>query len=61
MPATKTNKGLTVQCRLDRNAYDKGAKVSVTEMTTLNIKLADFHGERNYTFTPRMPTIEAIV
>jgi hypothetical protein len=55
IPATKTRKGLTVQCRLDRNAYEKGIKVSDAEMARLNIKPADFHGEWNYTFTPRTP------
>ena len=53
--ATKTDKGLTVQCRIDRNAYDKGVQVSDVEMASLNIKLADFHAEWNYTFTPRTP------
>jgi hypothetical protein len=53
--ATKTDKGLTVQCRLDRNAYEKGIKVSADEIAKLNIKPADFHGEWNYTFTPRKP------
>ena len=53
--ATKTRKGLTVQCRIDQTAYEKGIKVSDAEMATLNIRPADFHGERNYTFTPRTP------
>ena len=53
--ATKTRKGLTVQCRLDRTAYEKGIKVSDAEMATLNIRPAEFHGEWNYTFTPRSP------
>lgn len=53
--ATKTRKGLTVQCRIDRTAYDKGIKVSDAEMAALNTKPADFHGEWNYTFTPRTP------
>jgi Rhodopirellula transposase DDE domain len=53
--ATKTRKGLTVQCRLDRTAYEKGIKVSDAEMATLNIRTAEFHGEWNYTFTPRSP------
>jgi len=50
-----TSTGLTVQCRLDENAYDKGVKVSDAEMAKLNITQADFHGEWNYTFKPRMP------
>lgn len=53
--ATKTRKGLTVQCRIDQTAYEKGIKVSDAEMATLNIRPADFHGEWNYTFTPRTP------
>ncbi len=52
---TTTEKGLTVQCRLDENSYDKGIKVSDAEMAKLNIKTADFHGEWNYTICPRKP------
>lgn len=51
--ATKTRKGLTVQCRIDCTAYDKGVKVSDAEMAELKITPAEFHGEWNYTFTPR--------
>jgi transposase len=53
--STKTAKGLTVQCRLDENAYEKGIKVSDAEMATLNIKTAEFHGEWSYTIEPRKP------
>ena len=53
--STTTEKGLTVQCRLDENAYDKGIKVSDAEMATLNITPANFHGEWNYTIKPRKP------
>jgi len=42
---TTTDKGLTVACRLDQNAYEKGIKVSDAAMAQLNIKPADFHGE----------------
>ena len=52
---TTTSTGLTVQCRLDENAYDKGVKVSDADMAKLNITQADFHGEWNYTFKPRVP------
>ena len=52
---TTTETGLTVACRLDANAYEKGIKVSDAEMAALNIKPADFHGEWNYTFAPRRP------
>ena len=53
--STTTDKGLTVQCQLDENVYDKGIKVSDAEMAKLNIKPADFHGEWNYTIEPRKP------
>ena len=50
---TTTSTGLTVKCRLDQNAYDKGIKITDAEMAKLNIIQADFHGEWNYTFKPR--------
>jgi hypothetical protein len=50
---TTTQTGLTVQCRLDQNTYEKGLKVSDAEMAALNLMPADFHGEWNYTFRPR--------
>ena len=50
--STTTAKGLTVQCRLDENTYDKGIKVSEAEMAKLNISLADFHGDWNDTIEP---------
>src|SRR3954451_2260916 len=52
---TRTAAGLTVACRIDTGAYQKGIKVSDDEMDALNIQLATFHGEWNYTFTPRQP------
>jgi hypothetical protein len=53
--STTTQAGLTVQCRLDENTYEKATKVSDTEIASLNITLADFHGEWNYTLAPRKP------
>jgi hypothetical protein len=53
--STTTATGLTVACRLDANPYEKGIKVSNTEMAKLNITPANFHGDWNYTFTPRYP------
>jgi hypothetical protein len=42
---TTTDTGLTVACRLDANAYEKGIQVSKAEMAALNIQPASFHGE----------------
>ena len=53
--STTTEAGLTVACRLDTKTYEKGIKVSNTEMASLNIKPASFHGEWNYTIAPRRP------
>lgn len=52
---TRTAAGLTVACRIDTGAYQKGIKVSDGEIGALNIQPANFHGEWNYTFTPRPP------
>lgn len=50
--ATKTTTGLTVQCKLDQNSYEKGVKVSDKEMSRVNLQPHDFHGEWNYTIWP---------
>ena len=51
--STTTQTGLTVQCRLDENIYEKGIKVSDAQIASLNITPAEFHGEWNYTIAPR--------
>jgi len=51
--ATTTDTGLTVHCELDLNSYPKGLSVTDAEMATLNISQDDFHGEWNYTLSPR--------
>ena len=53
--STTTQTGLTVQCRLDHNLYQKGTKVSDDQIASLNITTANFHGEWNYTIAPRNP------
>ena len=50
--ATTTTTGLKVYCDVDRNDYPKGIKVSDAEMKALNMRLADFRGEWNYSFQP---------
>ena len=50
---TTTKTGLSVQCRLDENDYEKGIKVSAADMAALNLIQAEFHGEWNYTIAPR--------
>ncbi|HEY7551278.1 MAG TPA: ISAzo13 family transposase [Hyphomicrobiaceae bacterium] len=51
--ATTTKAGLKVDCVLDERTYEKGIKVSDTEMTALDITGDAFHPEWNYTIKPR--------
>ena len=51
--ATTTVKGLRVQCKLDTNQYPLGIKVSDEEMELIDIEKDKFHGEWNYTISPR--------
>ena len=51
--ATTTQTGLTVQAALDTDAYPKGIKITDEQMTRLTITRHDFHGDWNYTITPR--------
>src|SRR3954468_23042746 len=53
--ATTTRTGLSVRCELDPNRYPKGVTVSDAEMAGLNIARDEFHGEWNYTLSPRSP------
>ena len=50
--ATKTKKGLEVQCELDPSGYEKGRKVTDEEMKTIKLRPHRFHGEWNYTIEP---------
>ena len=51
--ATTTKKGLTVRCALDHNQYPAGRKVSDQEIQAITITRDDFHGEWNYTISPK--------
>ena len=51
--ATTTKTGLTVRCELDQNTYPAGIKVSDAEMDAVNLTRHDFHGEWNYTVSPK--------
>lgn len=55
--ATRTTKGLTVQCELDDNEYDKGRKITDAQMASLNLERDSFHGEWNYTLYPSWQAI----
>jgi hypothetical protein len=47
--ATTTTTGLTIQAAHDTDWYQKGIKISDTELAALPLTPHDFHGEWNYT------------
>jgi len=51
--ATSNKTGLKVHCQLDDNIYPKGIKVSDEELAGINIQRNSFHGEWNYTISPK--------
>lgn len=50
---TRTEKGLTVGCELDTKTYEKGIVVTDEELSSVNLERDKFHGERNYTISPK--------
>jgi hypothetical protein len=50
---TTTRAGLTVKAALDTNHYDTKIKVSDEELSRLRMKRHEFHGDWNYTISPR--------
>jgi hypothetical protein len=50
---TTTKAGLRIRAELDPGAYRKGIEVSDEELSTVNLEKDSFHGEWNYTITPR--------
>ena len=51
--ATSNKTGLKVECQLDTNIYPKAIKVSDKEMADIHIQRDSFHGEWNYTISPK--------
>ena len=51
--STKTSTGLIVKAALDTNKYETKIKVSDEELAQLNLQRHEFHGECNYTISPR--------
>ena len=42
-----------IEAELDTNAYETGIKVSDEELAAVQIEKATFHGEWNYTISPK--------
>jgi hypothetical protein len=51
--ATRTESGLCVEAELDTSDYPTGIKVTDEELAAVKRKRAKFHGEWNYTISPR--------
>ncbi len=50
---TTNRGGLVVHAKLDKRRYPVGKRVSDKEMRSLNIERDRFHGDWNYTISPR--------
>jgi hypothetical protein len=51
--STTTKTGLIVKAALDTTVYETGIKVSAEELAKVRLTPCDFHGEWNYSITPR--------
>ena len=50
---TRTSTGLKVRCILDKRRYPKEVKISEGQMATIRLKPDSFHGDWNYSISPR--------
>jgi hypothetical protein len=50
---TTTQTGFQIQAALDANSYETGIKVTDEELAEVRITRDEFHGEWNYTISPR--------
>jgi hypothetical protein len=51
--ATTTKTGLVVKSKLDSNTYPPGVKISDQQMSQLQLRRDQFHGDWNYSILPR--------
>lgn len=54
--STTTDSGLTVQCVVDPNQYERGIKISDDELNAVNMQEDAWHGEWNYIISPSIST-----
>jgi hypothetical protein len=52
--STTTRTGLVVKAALDTNRYNTEIKVSDEELASLRLRRHEFHGDWNYTISPRL-------
>jgi len=53
--STQTRKGLSVRAELDTGSYPKGVKIPDKQLAQISINRHAFHGDWNYTISPRSP------
>ena len=58
--ATTTDAGLQVRAELDENKYPKGVKVSDAQLAAVNLVRHSFHGDWNYTISPRPKKLDRL-
>ena len=59
--ATTTATGLRVESVLDSAPYPAGRKVTDKELAMIKIKRDAFHGEWNYTISPRAASVDTLI
>lgn len=59
--ATTTKTGLEVRCGLDTQSYPTGIVVSDDELGQVNLQRSDFHGEWNYSISPRNKQVDTLI
>lgn len=55
---TKTKTGLHIEADLDSNAYDTGIEVTDKELAAIQMEKDEFHGEWNYTISPKLESFK---
>ncbi|EQD40654.1 Transposase, Rhodopirellula-type [mine drainage metagenome] len=51
--AVWTHTGLRVRSEIDRGKYPEGRKMTAEQMAQVQLRPDEFHGDWNYTITPR--------
>jgi len=58
---TQTQSGLSIRAGLDENSYPTRKQVSNEELAQVQIQRAEFHGDWNYTISPRRAQVDALI
>jgi transposase len=59
--ATTTKTGLKVCSQLDTQSYPTGTVVTDDELAQVNLRPDQFHGEWNYTISPRTKSVDTLI